>query len=90
MRIHFAAGILVSAAGFIFGLSAIEWCIILLLIAGVITLEMVNTAIEKTVDLVTKEYKPLAKAAKDIAAGAVLIYSIAAVVIGFIIFIPKW
>ena len=55
----------------------------------VLALELVNTAIERTVDLVTKDYHDLAKAAKDVAAGAVLIMSMFSVIIGLIIFIPK-
>ncbi|WP_245676211.1 diacylglycerol kinase family protein [Domibacillus iocasae] len=90
IRVHAAAGIFVSAAGFIFGLTRIEWCVLLLTIACVIALEMVNTAIEKTVDLVTEEYRPLAKMAKDLAAGAVLIFACAAIIIGCILFIPKF
>ncbi|WNS82390.1 diacylglycerol kinase family protein [Domibacillus sp. DTU_2020_1001157_1_SI_ALB_TIR_016] len=89
MRVHIAAGILISAAGFIFELTRTEWCVMLLTIAGVMSLEMVNTAIEKTVDLVTEEYRPLAKMAKDLAAGAVLLFAIAAVIIGCLLFIPK-
>jgi diacylglycerol kinase (ATP) len=53
------------------------------------SLEMVNTALEAVVDLVTEEYRPLAKKAKDTAAGAVLISAIMAAVIGLIIFLPK-
>ncbi len=90
MRVHIAAGIFISAAGFIFDLTRMEWCVLLLTITGVISLEMVNTAIEKTVDLVTEEYKPLAKMAKDLAAGAVLIFAIAAIIIGGLLFIPKF
>ena len=89
MRVHIAAGILISAAGFIFELTRTEWCVLLLTIAGVMSLEIVNTAIEKTVDLVTEEYRPLAKMAKDLAAGAVLLFAIAAVIIGCLLFIPK-
>lgn len=89
MRIHIAAGTIVSAAGLIFSLTRLEWCIIIGVIAGMMALEIVNTAIEKAVDLVTKEYKPLAGMAKDLAAGAVLLYACAAVIIGLIIFIPK-
>ena len=60
----------------------------ILLFALVISLELVNTAVEAVVDLVTEERKPLAKIAKDTAAGAVLFASLAAVIIGCIIFIP--
>lgn len=90
MRVHAAAGLLVSAAGFIVGLSEIEWCILLLTVGGVFALEMINTAIEKTVDLVTNEFKPLAKMAKDLAAGAVLFFSLIAVIIGVLLFLPKF
>lgn len=88
MKIHCLAVILVTAAGTFLGLSAVEWCICLLLFALVISLELVNTAVEAAVDLVTEERKPLAKIAKDTAAGAVLFASLAAVIIGCIIFIP--
>ena len=88
MRIHCLAVILVTAAGTFFGLSAAEWCICFLLFGMVISLELVNTAVEAVVDLVTEEKKPLAKIAKDTAAGAVLFTAVMAVIIGCIIFIP--
>ena len=69
--------------------SPVEWCICLGLFGLVMALELVNTAIEAVVDLVTSEYRPLAKVAKDTAAGAVLIAAIMAVVSGLIIFVPK-
>jgi diacylglycerol kinase len=69
--------------------SRVEWAILTLLIALVLTLEALNTAIEATVDLVTSEYHPLAKIAKDTAAGAVWLMAIASVVIGVIIFLPR-
>ena len=74
---------------FILKVSIIEWGILVLVISMVLALEMINTAIERCVDLVTKEYKELAKNAKDIAAGAVLVMSMFSVVIGIIIFLPK-
>lgn len=89
MRIHTAAMILVVFAGTVLGLSATEWCICLILFGLVMALELVNTAVEAVVDLVTEERKPLAKIAKDTAAGAVLIAAIMAAVIGCIIFLPK-
>ena len=55
----------------------------------VIALELVNTAIESVVDLVTTERKPLAKTAKDTAAGAVLVAAIMAAIVGLIIFVPR-
>ena len=89
MRIHTAAMILVVFFGTVLGLSATEWCICLVLFGLVMALELVNTAVEAVVDLVTEERKPLAKIAKDTAAGAVLIAAIMAAVIGCIIFLPK-
>ena len=88
MRIHCLAVILVTAAGTFFGLSAAEWCICLLLFGMVISLELVNTAVEAVVDLVTEEKKPLAKIAKDTAAGAVLFAAIISAFVGCIIFLP--
>lgn len=88
MKIHCLAVILVTAAGIFFGITATEWCICFLLFGMVVSLELVNTAVEAVVDLVTEEKKPLAKIAKDTAAGAVLFTAIMAVFIGCIIFIP--
>lgn len=89
MKIHVAATIFVVIAGFLFDISVTEWCICLILFGMIMALELVNTAIEAVVDLVTEERKPLAKIAKDTAAGAVLIAAIMAAVIGCIIFLPK-
>ena len=89
MKIHCVAAVLVVIAGVILKISAIEWCICLTLFGLVMALEMVNTAVEAVVDLVTEERKPLAKLAKDAAAGAVLIAAIMAAIAGMIIFIPK-
>lgn len=90
MRIHITCAIIVIIAGIFTHLSAVEWLILILTISLVIGMEMVNTAIENVVDLVSPEYHPLAKVAKDVAAGAVLVFAIASVIIGIIIFIPKW
>ena len=80
--------VLVVIAGIILKLSVTEWCICLTLFGLVMALELVNTSIEAVVDLVTEERKPLAKIAKDTAAGAVLIAAIMAAIIGCIIFVP--
>ncbi len=89
MKIHCAVSVLVVVAGLVFTLSATEWCVCLLLFGLVMAFELVNTAVESAVDLVTEERKPLAKIAKDTAAGAVLMAAIMAGVIGCIIFVPK-
>ncbi|WP_374702793.1 MULTISPECIES: diacylglycerol kinase family protein [Bacillaceae] len=88
-QFHIVICILVTAASFFFHISLSEWIIVLFLMGGMLSLELMNTALERIVDLVTSEYHPLAKAGKDAAAGAVLIYAVLAVIIGLIIFIPK-
>ena len=80
---------LVIIAGCILRISIMEWLICLILFAQVLSLEIVNTAIEACVDLVSEERKPLATLAKDAAAGAVLISAIFAAIIGLLIFVPK-
>lgn len=89
MMIHYSALGLVVVFGITLKLSVAEWCTCLILCAMVISLELVNTAVEAVVDLVTKEQRRRAKLAKDTAAGAVLIAAITSAVIGGLIFIPK-
>lgn len=89
IKIEIFMSIIVSILGFLLKINIIEWGLIVLTISLVLVLELVNTAIERTVDLVTKDYYELAKNAKDVAAGAVLIASMFSVVIGIIIFLPK-
>ena len=88
-RVELFMMVLVLVAGIYFRVSIAEWLVLLLTIAIVLTLEMVNTAIERCVDLVTKDYHELAKNAKDVAAGAVFVMSMFSVCIGIIIFLPK-
>ncbi|SFA54076.1 undecaprenol kinase [Anoxybacillus pushchinoensis] len=88
MRVHLTATSVVVVAATVFRISKMEWLILLLTIGAVISLEIVNSAIERTVDLVTDEYRPLAKEAKDLAAGAVLVFAMLSVVIGISIFFP--
>lgn len=88
MKIHCLAAVIVICCGFYFRITIAEWSILLIVIGIVMSLEMVNTAVEKTVDLVTQDFKPLAKVAKDVAAGAVLLFTVIAVIIGAIIFLP--
>lgn len=89
MKIHCTAMMLVMIAGIVVRLSAIKWCICFILFGLILALELVNTALEAVVDLVTEEKKPLAKLAKDTAAGAVLIAAIMAAITGGIIFLPE-
>ena len=89
MKIHVLAMALVIALGILFKLSKIEWCIITIAIVMVISAELFNTAIETVVDMVSPQKNLQAKLAKDIAAGAVLVFAIGSAIIGLIIFIPK-
>ena len=89
IKIHCAAAILVTIFGIWLQISKTEWMFCFILFGLILALELVNTAVEATVDLFTEERKPLAKKAKDAAAGAVLIVAIFAAVIGILIFIPK-
>jgi len=86
--IHALASILISAAGFLFGLNRSEWCWIVLAIISVWTAEALNTAFEFLADAASPEYHPLVKKAKDVAAGAVLITAIGAAVIGVLVIGP--
>ncbi len=88
MKIHCLAIIAVTCVGTLFHITPAEWCICLLLFGLVASLELVNTAVEAVVDLATEEKKPLAKIAKDTAAGAVLFSAIISVIIGLVIFLP--
>lgn len=90
MFIHFLIAIIVVITGIYVRLSLNEWLICLLLFALVFSLELINTAIENTVDLVTTKKNKKAKLAKDAAAGAVLIAAIFASIIGIIIFLSKF
>lgn len=89
IRIHFCIAFIVFFVGTYLKLNNMEWVVIVLSISIVIIVEMINTAIEKTIDLVTEEYRVLAKIAKDVAAGAVLISSIMSMIIGLLIFYQK-
>jgi diacylglycerol kinase (ATP) len=86
LRIHFLAAILVFAAAIAVGVSRLQLIALVLAIAFVLVAEMLNTAIEGVIDVSTTSFDPNAKLAKDIAAGAVLIASITAVAVGYLVF----
>ncbi|MCP4180013.1 MAG: diacylglycerol kinase family protein [bacterium] len=86
IKFHFFVALCVLVFGFIFNLSVIQWCIILLAIGLVISVEMVNTSLEKLSDIVCEEHNKSIKKIKDISAGSVLIVSIAAFIVGVLIF----
>lgn len=83
-------GILVVWLGFVFDISQTEWMFVVLSIGFVLTAEAFNTALEFDIDLTSPEYHQFAKYTKDVAAGAVLIASVTASVVGLIIFLPKF
>ena len=90
MRKHAVTALVVILAGFVFQVSRIEWLFLLLSIFLVVAFEIINSAIENVVDLASHyHFSMLAKKAKDMAAGAVLVVSLLAAVIGALIFIPR-
>lgn len=89
MKIHFIAMLVVIILGIVLKISSLEWIACVILFAGVIGSEMFNTAIETVVDMVMPYKNDKAKIAKDVAAGGVLVWAIASVIIAGIIFIPK-
>ena len=86
MRIHFVVAAVVLVVAFAAGVSNYELIALLLAISFVLIAEMINTAIESTIDVATTSFDPHAKLAKDIAAGAVLIATVNAVAVGYIVF----
>jgi diacylglycerol kinase len=89
-RIQILIGTLAIILGAIFQISPTEWFDLILVIASVLILELINTAVEAIVDMISPEIQEKAKIAKDVAAGAVLVASIAAVFVGAFLFIPKF
>jgi len=87
--IHLAVTALVIIAGFILKISATEWLAIILVIALVVALELINTALENLCDFVHPDKHDGIKKIKDLSAAAVLIAAIAAATIGLIVFVPK-
>ena len=88
--IHACATLIVLLLGVYFNLSMIEWCWITLAIGIVFIAELFNTAIEYLTDLISPEIHPLAKKIKDVSSGAVLISALVSLVIGLLIFVPKF
>ena len=89
MKIHYFVAVIVLLASLFFIDNRLEMIMLIFSISLVVISEMFNTAIEKTVDMVTDTYHPLAKIAKDVAAGGVLIATLNSVVVGYIIFYDK-
>lgn len=89
IKIQLIIGILAVVLGVLLKISLIEWTILVITMFIVIVSELINTAIENTVDLITTEYNEKAKIAKDVAAGAVLIAAMNSVIVGILIFGTK-
>ncbi len=89
MKIHVLMMILVVIFGFFLDISLGEWIVCIILFSLVIGAELFNTAIEAVVDMISLEKSSQAKLAKDISAGAVLVFAIASAIVGLIIFVPK-
>lgn len=88
-KIQIGFGILAVSLGTVLRLTSPEWAVLILIIALVLILELVNTTIETVVDMVSLKFHPLAKIAKDVSAGAVLIASVASILIGIALFLPR-
>ncbi|MDQ0493109.1 diacylglycerol kinase family protein [Paenibacillus brasilensis] len=86
MRIHVVVAFLVIVAGLCLRISRLDWLFVCIAMALVIVAELINTAVEAAVDLISPDIHPLAKAAKDTAAGAVLLAAVFAVIIGIFVF----
>jgi len=89
LRIHFFIAFLIITAGILLKINNLEFAILVLTIAVVISMELFNTAIEAGIDLVSPSNQPLAKIAKDLGAAAVLIFALASIIIGLLIFGPR-
>lgn len=87
---HTLVAVLVTLAGVVFKIAIMEWVIVIVMVGFVVVAELLNTAIEYTVDMVCGDtYNELAKYSKDIAAGATLVAAITAALAGAVIFVPK-
>jgi diacylglycerol kinase len=87
-RIHSLATLLVAVVGLWLGVSWVEWAVLAVTVTMVLAAEMINTVVEAAVDLASPAYHPLAKVAKDVAAGAVLLTAMGAVVVALFVFLP--
>jgi len=88
--VHLFVSILAIFAGVYLRINSFEWLIITMTIFVGLVIELINTAIESTVDLITKEFHPIAKIAKDTSAAAMLVYAFGAIIVALMIFLPKW
>ncbi|PIP57766.1 diacylglycerol kinase [Candidatus Woesebacteria bacterium CG22_combo_CG10-13_8_21_14_all_39_10] len=90
MKVHSLLMVLAIALGIVLKLSSVEWAILTITIGLVLISEFINTSLEQIVDLVSPEKQEKAKIAKDVAAAGVLVSAIVAVLIGALLFLPKF
>ena len=88
-RVHISLSVLSIILGFVLEITRIEWIVLFSIISIGMAVELLNTAVEFTVDLLTSQYHLLAKYAKDTAAAAMLVYAVCSVIIGCLIFLPR-
>ena len=88
-KIQIGFALLITILGLVLKIEPSDWLVLTVTIVLVLILELVNTAIETVVDMVSLEINPLAKIAKDVAAGAVLVAAVGSILVGLIIFLPK-
>ncbi|MGN1130512.1 MAG: diacylglycerol kinase family protein [Ruminococcus sp.] len=86
MRFHMVAGFYVILFSFFYNLSKAQWAVILLLIASIMSAEIFNTCLEQLCNLNTQSYDPIARVAKDVAAGAVLVFTFVAVAVAYLFY----
>ena len=89
MAIHLFVAATITGLGIFVNLNLMEWLLVLVLMGFVMATELINTSLEAVVDLISPEFHPLAKIAKDTASAAVGVFSIVAFICGLIIFLPK-
>lgn len=89
MRLHYIIAVIVLLSSLFFDFNRTEFLLLLFAVSLVVVSEMINTAIERTIDLITKEFHPLARLVKDVAAGAVLIATINSVIVGYLLFFER-
>lgn len=88
-RVHFLASLLAILCSIFFSISYTEWIIVIVIIVGGFTIETINTAIEQLGDAIDKNYNETIKIAKDLSAGAMLLYSIGSIGVACMLFLPK-
>ena len=89
MKVHYIIAILIIISSLFFDFTRIEFLLLLFSISLVVITEMINTALERVVDLITEDFHPLARIVKDVAAGAVLIAAINSIIVGYLLFFDR-